>query len=111
MKRFLVTTLALSLTVAQVARAENDNNRKKHSRQADSAAEARPAPRQSVQQTIRRPQVNQPRTSQHRVAPTQRAVSQAPRTTVPMQPTPVRSEPQLEGRNRRPIQPSDQVVR
>lgn len=111
MKKLLLVTLALTLSAAQVMRADNDNDRRKHKRQADPVAEARPAPggqaRPIVRQAVRQPM---PQQAQRRLAPTQRDLSRSPRTTVPNQRQAVRSEAQLEGRGRSRVQPPDQAV-
>ncbi len=113
MKKLLLVTLALSLSAAQVMRAD-DNDRKKNRRQADSAAEARPqrsAPaRQAVRQPVRQPQRVQQQ-AQRRVVPNQRNLSRMSRAVAPnQQRQAVRSEAQLEGRNRSGVQPSNRAV-
>jgi hypothetical protein len=104
MKKLLFLTLALSLSVAQVMRAENDNDKKKHKRHTEAAAssdrsqQAGPA-RQSVRQPVRRSSHQQP---QRKAAPSQRSLAGTQRS-------PVRSEAQLENRNRTRTQPSNQA--
>ena len=104
MKKLLLAALVLSLSVAQVTRADSDKERKKHKRQADSAAEARP--QQSGQrQAAAKPAQQQ---GQRKVQPTQRNTSHAPRSLASSQRQAVQSEAQLEGRNRNRVQPSNQ---
>lgn len=101
MKKLLFLTLALSLSATQVMRAENDNEKKRHKRQAEAAeaadrsAQAGPA-RQSVRQPVLRSSRQQ---AQRNVAPTQRSIARAPRSVAPTTRQPVRSETQLD-RNR-----------
>ncbi len=125
MKKLLFFMLALSLPLAQVAKADNDNDRKRAKRPAESAAQqrdqqsARPAAqavrrpvRQSAQQANRgitrssqaaaaaaaRRQVNRtPRAS----VSAQRETNRAPRSSVSGRNQAVRSEAQLDGRNGR----------
>lgn len=91
MKKLLFLAVILSLPLAQVVRADNDNdNLKKRKHQVQAAAEHRPqqAVRQPVQQT------------QRRVAPVQRTVARPPRTVAPVQHQTARSEANFAGRNR-----------
>ncbi len=106
MKKLLLVTLVLSLSGAQVMRAD-DNERKNNRRESDSAAEAR-SERSGQARPAVRPSVRQPvqQQAQRRIAPTQRNVSGAPRSVAPSQRQPVRSEAQLEGRT----QPSNDAV-
>lgn len=119
MKKLFILTLALSLPLAQFAKADND--KEKHRRQAD-AAEAqrgqqaappaaqpprrlgRPSAQQSqrrvapVQQSQRR--VAPLQQSQRRIEPVERSVARSPRSVAPVNRQSVRSEADLNGRNR-----------
>jgi hypothetical protein len=108
MKRLLLLTLALSLPLAQMVRAENDNDKKKHKRQAEAAAENRSQQAaQPVTGVARRPVQQQGRRN---IAPTQRTVTRAPRSIAPsVQRQPVKSEAQLNGRDRQRTQVANQV--
>ncbi|MGI8955295.1 MAG: peptidoglycan-binding protein [Chthoniobacterales bacterium] len=111
MKKPLLITLALSLSVAQVLRADNENDKRRHKRPADASTEAPSQAGDSARPGIR-PQVRQPlrQQSQYRVMPTQRTISRAPRALAPTQRSAVRSEAQLTGRNQNGIRPSNQPV-
>jgi hypothetical protein len=100
MKRLLLLTLALSLPLGQVARADNDKERRRHKR--DAAEEARQeasqpkAPQRRVmpnQRTVRRGTVPEQRPVQRRVVPSQRTLPAVQRTAV-------KPERKLEGRDR-----------
>jgi hypothetical protein len=117
MKRLLLLMLALALSLAQVARADNDKaNRKKNKHQAEAAApneakQAAPKVRQPVKHVppakttlAQRSVTNAPRSA----APTQRAIAHAPRPAPPAtQNQPMKSEAQLDGRNRQSTTESD----
>ena len=87
MKKLLLLTLALSLPLAQVVRAETDQEKRKHKRHVAAAEHQAPAQqnvtaqRQPLKQQVRRPIVQQSRT----VAPAQRQA--------------VTTEANLDGRN------------
>lgn len=87
MKRLLLILLALSLPVTQVVRAEDQKERKRH-RQRSEEREGQQAA-----------QPNQP--TQRRMVPGQRMVPRGPRSVPAVQRPAVRSEAQLDGRNRR----------
>lgn len=89
MKKLLLLTLALSLPLAQVVRADNDQDRKKHKRevaQQRSQQAARQAPVQSARRTVNRP-----------VQPVQRNV---PRSVAPVNRPRGNDQPQFTNRNR-----------
>ena len=94
MKKLLLLTLALSLPLSQVLSAENDNDKKKHKRQTEVAAENRGrqvAP--PVGHAFRQP-------VQRNLAPAQRAVTQKPNYVAPVNRQPVKSEANLNGQGR-----------
>jgi hypothetical protein len=110
MNKLLLLTLALSLSVAQVMRSDNDNDRKRHKRQneqaaADRSEQAGPAG-QAVRQPGRRPMPQQPQRPPVR---TQQNTARAPHSTMPASRPPVRSEAQLDGRNRTRTQAADEA--
>ena len=111
MKRLFLLMLALALPLAQVVRADDDkgNQPKKNKHQAEAAApngaqQAAPKLGQPVKQVpppkttlAQRSVTNAPRSA----APTQRMITHAPRPVIPApQSQPVKSEAQLDGRNR-----------
>jgi hypothetical protein len=107
MKKLLLLTLALSLPLAQMVRAENDNEKKKHKRQAEGAAEQRSQEAgRPATQVAHRP-VQQ---AQRRGAPAQRTVSRTPRSVAPVQRQSVKSEASLEGRTPQRTQVSNQAI-
>ncbi len=81
----------------QQARQVPNATRPQQSRQTPTAA------RQPVRQPV-------PQQVQRRTAPTQRNLSSAPRSTAPSQRQAVRSEAELDGRNRNRVQPTDDAV-
>jgi hypothetical protein len=118
MKRLLLLTLALLLSLAPMVRADNgETNQRKNKHQAEAVVpnrsqKAAPKVKQAAKQVP-------PKT-----APTQRLVSNAPRSVAPtrhtatraprpvkaaVQSQPVKSEAQLDGRNRQGTQPSNQA--
>ncbi len=104
MKKLLLAALVLSLSVAQLTRADNNNGRKTHKRQADSAAVARPQ-RSGQGQQAGKPVQQQ---AKPKVQPAQRNTGHVPRSVAPSQRQAVQSEAQLEGRNHNRVQPSNQ---
>ena len=119
MKRLLLLMLALTVPLAQVVRADDDkgNHKKKNKHQAEAAApngaqQAAPKVGQPVKQvpppktTLTQPSVtNVPRSA----APTQRTITHAPRPVIPAaQSQPVKSEAQLDRRNRQSTTGSSQ---
>ena len=86
MKRLLLITLALSLPLTQIVRAENQKERKRHRQQAEERAGEQAAP------------PTQP--GQRRMVPAQRTVMRGSRSVPAVQRPAVRSEAQLDGRNR-----------
>ena len=106
MKKLIVLTLALSLPLAQLVRADNDKDRKRHKRQAEAADVQRgqqSAPQAS--QKVRRPVRQSAQAPQRRVAPAQRTVNRAPRSVAPVNRQRVTSEPRSNRQDR-----SDRVV-
>ena len=107
MKKLLLLALALSLPLAQMVRADNDN-KKKHKRQDETAANqqagapARQAVRQPVRQSVQRNVAPNQRSivrTPHSVA-NERAATRTNRSVAPGQRQSVRSEANLDGRNR-----------
>ena len=87
MKKVLLLMLAFSLPLAQVVRADNDKDRKKHKRAQDQRHEQAP-----------QPAANGPRQAVAR--PPQRQVTRSSRVAPRVQRQPVRSEANLDARNR-----------
>jgi len=96
MKKLLLLTLVFSLPLAQMVRADNDKDRKKHKREAESAAVQR-GQQSSPQagQTVRHPARQTAQPQQRHVAPTQRTVNRAPHSVAPVNRPATRSEPSL----------------
>gem|GEM_PF-2968767 len=100
MNKLLLLTLFLALSLTQIARAENDKDRKNHRRQAEQASQpaaqpARAGQRRAMpaQRTVQRATVPSQRTVQRPVTRNQRTVPAGRQNAV-------RSEAQLEGRDR-----------
>lgn len=111
MKKLLLITLVLSLSIAQVMRADNENDKRRHKRPADSQSEARSEEGVRAQPAVGQP-VRQPLQAQslRRLGPNQRPITRSPHAVAPGQRTVVRSEAQLTGRNQNGVQPSNQPV-
>ena len=118
MKRLLLLTLALSLSLAPMVRADNgktDQKKNKHQAEAvvpNGPQKAAPKVKQPVKPVppksapTQRLVSNTPRS----VAPTRHTATRAPRPVTPaVQSRPVKSEAQLDGRNRQVTQPSNQA--
>ena len=111
MKKLLLVTLALSLPLAQVVRADNDtDNKKKRKHQAEVAAEERSQKAAQFQKNV----VGQPvkpavQFVQPKAVQTQRTVTKAPHSAVPGPRQTVESEADLNGQNRIPPQASNQA--
>ena len=101
MKKLLVLTLALTLPLAQVVRADEDADKKKRKHQAEVAEEQRSQqPARSRQETAGQP-VKKPAPSvRSGVVQTQRTVAKSPHSAVPVPRQPVKSEADLNGQNR-----------
>ncbi len=111
MKKLLFLTLAFSVSIAQVVRADNDRD-KQHRRQADNqraerpaAAPARQAVRQPAQRSITRTPLQQQ--AQRNIAANRRSADRTTRTNPATRPA-ARTEAQLDGRDRSPVTTSNQ---
>ena len=112
MKKLLLLTLALSLAVTQVTRADNKNEKKRHKRQADDAPSQQASA--TAPQNVRgaAPQQPQPqqRQPQQRQPQAQRNTVPNPRAGASVQTQPVRGGAQIDGRDRTRTQPTNQVA-
>ena len=114
MKKLLLLTLAVSLPLVSLARADNDKRSRHRSERDDDRGDRgdrseQAAPASRTVRTVN-PAVRQPvrRSVQNRSIPTQRTVNRSVRPVTPGQTRQaVRSEAQLDGRTR--VQPSNQV--
>jgi hypothetical protein len=111
MKKLLVLTLALTLPLAQVVRADDDTDKKKKRKhQAEVAEEQRSQQAARSRQKAADQPVKQPAPpGRPGAAQTQRTVAKSPHSAVPVPRQPVKSEADLKGQKRVPTPASNQA--